>query len=99
MGNNRGNDLINRKYRETYGASLVSRDKSQDRRKRRSIRKTQENTEKYSFNNTIDLNSRSGRGKAIGVDKGFDFNANNLRTIDNPKNSGKPYVNRRLLHY
>lgn len=25
----RGNDLINRKYRETYGVSLISREKSQ----------------------------------------------------------------------
>lgn len=38
----------------------------------------------------------SGRGKKIGVDKGFQ---NQLATLDANKPGAKPYINRRILHY
>lgn len=52
-----GNDLIGRKYRETYGASLISREKSADKDKmrRRSLKKGSDNdiSDRIDFNKTI----------------------------------------------
>ena len=95
----RGNDLINRKYRETYGASLISREKSsqKQRLKRRSLRKQNEkdNSERFEFNKTIDVhNSRRPNSRKIGVDKGFN---QNLATLQSNQ-AKKPYINRRM-HY
>lgn len=51
------------------------------------------------MSNTIDIynsNLKSGRGRKIGVDKGFE---NQLTTLDSSKPGTKPYINRRALHY
>ena len=94
----KNNDLIGRKYRETYGASLISREKSQERSRRRSLKKglEGEKSEKFRMNNTIEVYNRSGRGRRLVADKSIEHQ---LATLESKKVGGRPYVNRRMLHY
>jgi hypothetical protein len=91
-------DPVTRKYRETYGTSLVSKSKDKNSRKRSSQKKYElsdiyEKT--YMMNQTIspyqqqngnNNNVANGRRKLksqrIGVDRGFGENVNTIEKID-----------------
>lgn len=94
------NDTITRKYKETYGVSLVSRSKEKERShsRKKSLKKYElsEIYEKTEMNKTLAPYNRAAKAKSnrIGVDKGFE---NTLNTIDNIYR--KPYANRRFIYH
>ncbi len=92
------NNTISRKYRETYGTSLMSKSKDQDSSRKRSLRKyelsgIQEKTFVSQVNPYARPNKKMKNVGRIGIDRGFE----DLKTID--ASGRKPYMNRRFLHY
>ncbi len=93
-------DLISKKYRETYGTSIVS--KSKDKARRRSLRKEEVNSSydkeqtQFNFNKTIEYGQQKKKSYKIGADLGFD-SVNN--TIDYANsNTNRPYIRRIIYH-